>query len=189
MIPYWSAVATCWVVFWLYWTLTGWPIRASKRTISWAFTIPNTLLLYVGFVLMLIQRDLFAPLGIRVVPAVGWLKATGTLLVVLGVAFAIWARFVLGKSWSATVRIHADQRVIRTGPYAWVAHPIYTGISVAAFGSALVGGTLGNALGFASIVIALCIKGRMEERLMRAEFGAAYADYRRGVKFIIPFVL
>jgi protein-S-isoprenylcysteine O-methyltransferase Ste14 len=92
-------------------------------------------------------------------------------------------------NWSATVRIVADQHVIRTGPYAFVAHPIYTGISLAAFGTALVGGTLGNALGFAMIVVSLCSKGLMEERLMRAEFGAAYVDYRRGVKFIIPFVL
>ena len=179
----------CWVVFWLYWSVSGWRLHTPKRTVSWAFTIPNTLLLYVGFVLMLIQRNLFAPLGIRLAPSTDWLQATSTMLVVLGVAFAIWSRFVLGVNWSATVRIHADQHVIRTGPYAYVAHPIYTGISLAALGTALVGGTLGNALGFTLIVVSLCSKGLMEERLMRVEFGAAYVDYRRGVKFIVPFIL
>ncbi len=189
MTSYWSVVAMCWVVFWFYWSVNGRRMHAPKRTVSWAFTMPNTILLYVGFVLMLIQRNVLGFLGIRFAPSTDWLQATATMLVMLGVAFAIWSRFVLGANWSATVRINADQRLIRTGPYAFVAHPIYTGISLAAFGTALVGGTLGNALGFASIVASLCSKGLMEERLMRAEFGAPYVDYRRRVKFIIPFVL
>ncbi len=185
---YWNIVAACWVVFWLYWTLSSLRRHTPKRAVSWSFTVPNTILLYAGFVLMLHRGINIAPLSTRFAPSTEWFDAAATLLVISGIAFAIWSRFVLGASWSATVRIHTDQRVVRSGPYALVAHPIYTGISLAALGTALVGGTVATASGFALLVGSFCSKGRMEERLMSAEFGAAYADYRRGVKFLIPFV-
>jgi protein-S-isoprenylcysteine O-methyltransferase Ste14 len=185
---YWNIVAACWVVFWLYWTANGWRAPTPKRSVSWSFTVPNTLLLYAGFVLMLHRGIDIAPLSIRFAPTAEWFAAVATALVASGIAFATWSRVVLGASWSATVRIHADQRVVRSGPYAFVAHPIYTGISLAALGTALVSGTLASGLGFALILVSFCSKGRMEERLMNVEFGSAYADYRRGVKFIIPFV-
>jgi len=39
------------------------------------------------------------------------------------------------------------------------------------------------------VVASFWQKGRREERLMVAEFGDAYSEYRRGVKFMVPFVL
>jgi protein-S-isoprenylcysteine O-methyltransferase Ste14 len=51
-----------------------------------------------------------------------------------------------------------------------------------------VGDTLRNALGFALVVASLVSNGRLEERLMLTEFGTAYAAYRDGVKFLIPFI-
>jgi protein-S-isoprenylcysteine O-methyltransferase Ste14 len=186
---HWNIVAACWLVLALYWAVTGLRVRVPKRAVSLAFTIPNTLLLYAGFILALMQRFDVAPLAMRFAPSADWFEFIAMMLVVTGIAFAIWSRFVLGASWSATVRVHAGQRVVRTGPYAFVAHPIYTGISLALLGTALVAGTLGNALGFALVVVSFCLKARKEERLMSAEFGAAYVDYRRGVKFMIPFVL
>jgi protein-S-isoprenylcysteine O-methyltransferase Ste14 len=56
-------------------------------------------------------------------------------------------------------------------------------------GTAIVGGSVGNLLGFVLVVASFWQKGRREERLMLAEFGDAYSDYRRGVNFMIPFVL
>jgi protein-S-isoprenylcysteine O-methyltransferase Ste14 len=185
---YWNIVAACWVALVLYWIVSGLRVRAPKRTVSLMFTVPNTLLLYMGFVLALMQRFDVAPLSTRLAPTADWFESIATFLAVSGVAFSIWSRSVLGSSWSATVRVHADQRVVSNGPYAFVAHPIYTGISLALLGTALVGGTVGHALGFFLVVISFCLKARKEERLMCAEFGPAYADYRRGVKFMIPFV-
>lgn len=184
---HWNIVASCWVLFWLYWSVSGLRVRVPKRIVPLTFTVPNSILLYVGFVLVLARFDV-APLATRIVPSSAGFETAATLLVIAGVALAVWSRIVLGANWSATVRILADQRIVATGPYAFVAHPIYTGISLALLGSALVGGTLGGTLGFALGVVALCMKARREERVMHEEFGAAYAEYRGGVKFLIPFV-
>src|SRR5262245_3525509 len=108
MNPYWNIVAACWLVLAVYWAVSGLRIRASKRTVSPWFTIPNTLLLYAGFVLALMQRFDVAPLSIRFAPSADWFESIATLLVMTGVVFAIWSRMVIGTSWSATVRVHTD---------------------------------------------------------------------------------
>ncbi|HTO56252.1 MAG TPA: isoprenylcysteine carboxylmethyltransferase family protein [Pseudomonadales bacterium] len=188
MIPHWDIVAACWLALVVYWTVNGLRVRAPKRSVSLVFTIPNTLLLYAGFVLALMQKFDVAPLSTRIVPSTEGFGLVGAMLTASGVAFAIWSRRVLGHSWSATARVVADQRLISGGPYAFVAHPIYTGILLALLGTALVGGTVGHALGLGLVAVSFGHKARMEERLMCAEFGDAYVAYRRSVKFLIPFV-
>ena len=50
------------------------------------------------------------------------------LLTIPGFLFAWWARLHLGRLWSGTVTRKADHRIVDTGPYAIVRHPIYTGL-------------------------------------------------------------
>jgi protein-S-isoprenylcysteine O-methyltransferase Ste14 len=186
--PFSQIVAVCWFVLLVYWNISAWRRRASKRSASWAFTIWNTGLLYVGFVLVFMGYIRVEPDVLRYTSRAAWVKVLGSALVTLGVMLAIWSRWVLGPQWSATVRIVDAQSVVRHGPYACVAHPIYSGIALAALGTALVGGTLGNLLGFVLITISFWQKARLEERFLLSELGDEYGAYRRGVKFMIPYV-
>jgi protein-S-isoprenylcysteine O-methyltransferase Ste14 len=190
--PYWAIIAWCWVVFWVYWTVSGLRIRAPRRKASLAFTILNTALLYAGFVLVLVGRQVIGPLAIRFTSEAAYsyiAYIVGTAFVVAGVALAIWSRRVLGSNWSGAVRITEGQRLVQTGPYAFVRNPIYSGIALAVLGTALVAGTIGGLVGFALVVASLWQKGRLEERFLLAEFGDRYAAYQRKVKFLIPFVV
>src|SRR5690348_4044282 len=54
-------------------------------------------------------------------------------LVACGFAFCWWARIHLGKLWSASITKKEGHRVIDTGPYRLVRHPIYTGLLLAAY--------------------------------------------------------
>jgi len=74
-----------------------------------------------------------------------------------------------------------DHRLIRSGPYAIVRHPIYTGLIAMALGRSFdVGTAAGIALALA-LAAALWVNSRREERLMAATFRGAYPDYRRRV--------
>jgi len=104
-----------------------------------------------------------------------------------GFAFCWWARIHLGKLWSGSVTVKAGHRVVDTGPFAMVRHPIYTGFIWAALFMAILRGTLINLAGVVMIVLGFWLKARLEERFLRAELGAeAYDAYARRVPMLVP---
>lgn len=108
--------------------------------------------------------------------------------IALGFAFAWWARIWLGSLWSGQVTKKADHRVVDTGPYAIVRHPIYTGILLAVYATAALKGTVLGIAGAAIITLGLWMKARLEEGWLREELGAdAYDSYRRRVPMLVPF--
>lgn len=111
-----------------------------------------------------------------------------TLLALLGFGLAIWAREHLGRNWSVRITIKEGHELIRTGPYALIRHPIYTGILLAAFASALVVGHVHALIGFAVLAIGFWFKSRKEERWMAGGFGKSYEDYRKVSGHFLPRV-
>ena len=106
----------------------------------------------------------------------------------LGFAFCWWARLHLGRLWSGWVSKKEGHRIIDTGPYAIVRHPIYTGIILSAFATAAMKGTAFALLGAAVMTLGFWIKARLEERFLRSELGAqSYDAYRRRVPMLVPF--
>lgn len=106
----------------------------------------------------------------------------------LGLVFCWWARLHLGALWSGTVTRKAEHRVVDTGPYRLVRHPIYTGLILALAATAAWAGRPFALAGAALIVLALWMKARLEERFLRAQLGTAYEDYVRRTPMLIPFL-
>ena len=106
----------------------------------------------------------------------------------LGFLFAWWARIHLGRLWSGRITRKEGHRIIDTGPYAIVRHPIYTGIIGAAIATTIVMGQVHAVIGTILLVAGYWIKARLEERWLREELGHAdYDAYRRRVPMLIPF--
>ena len=118
--------------------------------------------------------------------AAAWL---GAVIASLGLALTVWARVHLGRNWSGTVTVKQGHELVRTGPYAWVRHPIYTGLLLMLLGTALALGEWRGVLALLIAFAALWRKLKLEERWMRETFGEAYDDYRRGVKALLPGLL
>lgn len=104
-----------------------------------------------------------------------------------GLAFTWWARVHLGTLWSGTVTRKAHHKVIKTGPYAIVRHPIYTGISAALIASALLRPGWFGLAGAALIIASFVAKYRVEEHFLMEVFGPEYAAYRKRVPALVPF--
>lgn len=109
-----------------------------------------------------------------------------SLLTLLGIGFAIWAREHLGRNWSARITIKEGHELIRTGPYSAVRHPIYTGILTAALATALAAGRVGALIGFAILLAGFWLKSAKEERWMGREFGEQYDHYRQASGHFLP---
>ena len=110
-------------------------------------------------------------------------------VVILGLGFTICARIALGGNWSATVTVKHGHEIVRSGPYRWLRHPIYTGLLLAFVGCAVALGEWRGIVAVAIVWAALWRKLRLEERWLTEEFGARYSDYRRETWALIPFVL
>jgi protein-S-isoprenylcysteine O-methyltransferase Ste14 len=110
-------------------------------------------------------------------------------LIVCSFAFCWWARIHLGKLWSGFVTTKAEHRIIDTGPYRYVRHPIYTGVIAAAFFTACIKSGVTGFLGFALIALGFWMTARIEERFLRQELGAgAYDAYSLRTPMIVPLL-
>jgi len=111
----------------------------------------------------------------------------GVLFCVLGIGFAVWARFHLGREWSSHPTVKEGHQLITSGPYAYVRHPIYTGILLAVLGSALATGIYWI-IYFLIILIVFLRRVKIEEQLMTKMFPDQYPKYKARTKALIPFI-
>ena len=108
---------------------------------------------------------------------------------IVGVAFAIWAREHLGALWSGTVTLKEGHRIVQSGPYRLVRHPIYTGLVTAFIGAVIARGNVAAVVGLVLFAAGIARKIVIEETMLGERFGAEYAEYRKHVAAIIPFIL
>jgi protein-S-isoprenylcysteine O-methyltransferase Ste14 len=111
------------------------------------------------------------------------------VVVVLGLSFTWWGRIHLGRFWSNAITHKEDHRIVDTGPYGMVRHPIYTGQIIGLLATGLAIANWAAILGVILISLGEWQKARMEERFLSKELGAdAYGAYCRRVPMIVPFV-
>lgn len=128
-------------------------------------------------------------LYVQVLPATTSIMIIGVVLTIFGLFIALWARVILGTNWSGSVTFKEEHELIEKGPYAYVRHPLYTGLLMMFLGTAVEAGTLGGLIGFPVFFIGCWIKLKQEESLMTRHFGQEYTRYTTKVKALIPYVL
>jgi protein-S-isoprenylcysteine O-methyltransferase Ste14 len=178
------AIGAIWGLWILSWLMAAvWTGRTAARP-ALGSQFLYRFVVFAGTV-SLFSPDLSPPLWI-LPPALGWVMAG---LTAAGFAFCWWARLYLGRLWSASVTRKEDHRVVDTGPYALVRHPIYTGIIVASLATAVAWGTVSAFVGLGLITLGYWIKARLEESFLRGELGAeSYDAYARRTGMLLPFL-
>jgi protein-S-isoprenylcysteine O-methyltransferase Ste14 len=113
----------------------------------------------------------------------------GVPLAAAGIFIRIAARLTLGRQFSGYVQTSPSHRLVTTGVYRWVQHPLYVGYLLLLIGLAISFGS-GGALGITLVagVPALVWRIRVEERALATWFGEEYDPYRRRTKRMIPGV-
>jgi len=118
--------------------------------------------------------------------SVGFVKPAGLLIFSLGMLLFTFAAACLGKGFLGNVQPVSD-KLVTSGPYRLVRHPVYLGMAISVFGLALgmrsVWGLVATLLWFVPVGI---YRARLEERGMAHKFGAAWEEYVRRTYFMFP---
>ncbi len=184
---YTSLIPAIWVAWALYWCIAAFATKPVRRKESVGSRLTHYIPLLLAILLVISPRLAGTVLATRFLPRSVILFWIGTVLLVAGMLFTLVARRYLGGNWSGTVTLKQDHTLIRSGPYRFVRHPIYTGLLLAFFGSGVI--ALGEWRGLAALALltaAFLRKIQIEERFMLEQFGDAYVRYRREVPALIP---
>jgi protein-S-isoprenylcysteine O-methyltransferase Ste14 len=112
----------------------------------------------------------------------GW---TGVALCVLGFGLAISARWYLGSNWGMPMSRKEQPELVTRGPYAFIRHPIYTGLILAMLGSAI-GVNISWALMLVPVGAYFIYSARREEAVMLQQFPEQYAAYMARTGMLAP---
>jgi len=180
-----TMIFVAWIAFLIVWVMVaGWSARTASHDDLGAES-PSRVLTLAAIVMLLVA---YRPQGLGVVwitpQAYGWPLFA---LVIAGFAFAFWGRLHLGSLWSNAVSPTEAHRIVNSGPYGVVRHPVYAGILLAALATAAELGRVEAIAGAATLIAALSFRAKMEERALRRDVSDEdYTRYRARVPMLIP---
>ena len=180
----WSLVTAAWFA-WLYPLLFRAPHKQERPSVSLAAPTRAGLLLQgLGIVVAFVFR---MPLD----------NPPGALRIAIGAAIAAvsavasWTSVTnLGRQFRITAGLYEDHELVRTGPYRYVRHPIYSSMLGLLLCSILLLMTewLWSAVSLALFLAGTEIRVRAEDGLLETRFGEDFRRYRKSVSAYIPFV-
>ena len=184
-----AAVVISWIAFAVVFLTRKKPEQARERKKD-SSSILGIVLQAISYALVWsIHRPYFTSLfsGNQTLARIG--EGAAILLAVLSVVVTMSAVKTLGKEWSLTARVVEGHKLATNGPYAWVRHPIYTGM----FGMLLATGLAISFWFVVPVAAILFIAGTMirirgEERLLRESFGSEFDAYAARVSAFVPGV-
>jgi len=187
MTTYRWLIIACWIVFIVYWAISA---AAARKTVGgvWRGMVIRVVIAVAAVVILRSQGGG----ALRASPTAAAANSTGAVIgvavCVIGLAFAIWARVHLGRNWGMPRAVKENPELVTSGPYAYVRHPIYTGMLFAMVGSAMVFGWSWLLLAVVSGAY-FVYSAFAEQKLMLRTFPDSYPAYQQRTKMLIPFVL
>ena len=113
--------------------------------------------------------------------------AIGIVVMLAGLRLFWRSHADLGESWSVTLELNAQHRLVTEGLYREVRHPMYASFLVLGVGQALlVANWIAGLSGLAAVALLMAVRLPREEAMMIEQFGDEYRDYRRRVGAVMP---
>jgi protein-S-isoprenylcysteine O-methyltransferase Ste14 len=189
MIIIHGIIGALWLAFFAYWAVAAIGVKRNVEATAWwkqtALRLAIAAVVVVALSVPAVRRVLRLAQAHTDGVLVG---AIGTLLVGLGLGLAIFARVYLGRNWGMPMSRKESPELVTGGPYAFVRHPIYSGIILAMLGTAI-GLTVIWVLPLVLFLPYFIYSARREEQFMCRQFGETYRAYMRRTKMLVPFVL
>jgi len=181
-------IVACWIMFFVYWLVSVQRVKAVAEKQSLLAALAHRIPVGFGW-WMLAFPNWPPPMNFTVIPHADWMRLVGAAWCVYGLSFTLWARRTLAGNWSSDVTFKQGHELVKTGPYRFVRHPIYTGLLIMSLGTAIETGQAHCWLSIPVTAIGFWIKLTQEERLLLRHFPGDYPAYQKQVKALVPFVI
>jgi protein-S-isoprenylcysteine O-methyltransferase Ste14 len=182
-----SIIAGLWLLFVAYWAVAAMGAKrdASRRLWRGGIGLRLVLILLIAIVVRSPALREFLAETQRSASHSDILGWAGIALCVLGFGLAISARWYLGRNWGMPMSRKEQPELITSGPYAYIRHPIYTGLILAMLGSAI-GVNISWALMLVPVGAYFIYSARREEAAMLQLFPEQYAAYMARTGMLVP---
>ena len=191
MTIYIRLIAALWLIFIVYWAAMAVGAKKNIGARFWSrevgLRVGVLVLILLALRLPVVRQAMRNALAYAASTSV-LLGAIGVVLCALGIGLAIWARAYLGRNWGMPMSRKENPELVTSGPYAYVRHPIYTGILMAMLGSAI-GESPFWSIPLVLFGIYFVYSARREEKLMMEQFPEQYRAYMSRTKMLVPFLL
>jgi protein-S-isoprenylcysteine O-methyltransferase Ste14 len=120
-------------------------------------------------------------------PFPAFVRSLGFLMSLSALALFFMVLRALGRNFSTTLTISANQTLVVHGPYQWVRHPMYVSFVSLWLGYFFLTANWFIALtGISGFVLAMVVRTPKEEKMMIARFGDEYLDYMKRTGRYLP---
>jgi hypothetical protein len=135
---------------------------------------------------------LWRPIPLRLTrPLRAVVLVLGSVSYILGFGSVAWGRVALGDMYNVSTELgaelYAQHRLVTSGPFALIRHPMYLGALVQFLGGVLLYRTWGMVLLLAGEIVTNLGRARREDEALAAEFGKEWQAYARRVPSGLPF--
>ena len=117
----------------------------------------------------------------------GSVRWTGFGISALSLVLLAWTNHALAENFSTVLRIREGHRLITTGPYRFVRHPMYTVFVIMTIGFGLLSANwlIGGSL-LGAIAVVMIFRTPLEEKMLLDHFGGDYRRYMQRTGRYIP---
>lgn len=169
------------------WVLWLWPfVRSFKRSSSMLAQDRRSLW---GILLQLIGYDVIWQGHFWLHSPALWRVILSVILQALAILLSWTGVRALGQHFRLEAALRSDHKLVQSGPYRLVRHPIYTSMLCKLLGDGVMVATpVLLAIGVVIVLIGTEIRVRIEDRLLAAHFGPEFVAYKRAVRAYIPLL-
>lgn len=172
---------------WLQWRRTGdsgLRLHAQPGTIQWWSKLAFIAALAAGFAAPIAGLAGVDPIAVF---DKSYIHALGVISAVIGIAATVAAQWQMGASWRIGVDPSEHTGLVSQGVFASIRNPIFTAMTVTAFGLSAMVGNFVAVIGFVALIVALEVQVRyVEEPYLHATHGDAYATYAAQAGRFVP---
>ena len=113
----------------------------------------------------------------------------GIVLMALGLFLRVYSVWILGNSFTPTVQVVSEQKIVQTGPYRYIRHPAYAGTMLGIFGISV---AFRSPLAILAVLLILAAvyayRIKLEEKVLEESFGPEYQEYETRTWRLVPYV-